>query len=276
MNSALFYQKEVFKMSNQVIHRIQHLFEILQQAEATKKSTLPLTEVYPDLTVDEAYQVQLRLIDKKVENGQRIVGKKIGLTSVAMQQLLGVDQPDYGHLLDSMEVSNKGVIQLDSLFQPKIEGEIAFVLRKDLKGPNVTVDDVLDATDYIASALEIVDSRVTDWKITLADTVADNASSGLFVIGEQRFQVEDIDLPAIEMSLFKNGERINTGYGSDVLGHPAKCVAWLANKLSEYNVVLKAGEVILSGALSAAVTAEKGDRFTAGFSHIGKVEVTFN
>nr|WP_263323458.1 2-keto-4-pentenoate hydratase [Neobacillus sp. Marseille-Q6967] len=263
-------------MSNQVIHRVQHLYELLQEAETTKKSTAPLTEVYPNLTVDEAYQVQLRAIDQKVQNGQRIVGKKIGLTSAAMQQLLGVDQPDYGHLLDSMEVKNKGIIHLDSLFQPKIEGEIAFVLRKDLKGPTITVEDVLDATDFIAPALEIVDSRITDWKITLADTVADNASSGLFVIGDQRFSLTDIDLPSIEMNLFKNGELVNTGFGSDVLGHPAKCVAWLANKLSEYNVVLKAGEVILSGALSAAVPAEKGDRFTAGFSHIGKVEVTFN
>lgn len=262
-------------MGNQVIHRVQHVYELLQQAEATKKSIKPLCEVYPDLTIDEAYQTQLRMIDQKLQAGQRIVGKKIGLTSVAMQQLLGVDQPDYGHLLDSMEVSNNGTIRLDNLFQPKVEGEIAFVLNKDLRGPNVTVEDVLDATEYIAPALEIVDSRITDWKITLADTVADNASSGLFVIGDERYVLTDIDLPSIEMNLFKNGEWINTGFGHDVLGHPAKCVAWLANKLSEYNVVLKAGEVILSGALSAAVVAENGDRFTAGFSHIGKVEVTF-
>jgi 2-keto-4-pentenoate hydratase len=262
-------------MSNQVIYRVQHLYELLQQAEATKKSISPLTDVYPDLSVEDAYQVQLRAIKQKVQEGERIVGKKIGLTSVAMQNLLGVDQPDYGHLLDSMEVSNKGMISLDRLFQPKVEGEIAFVLRRDLTGPSVTVEDVLDATDYIAPALEIVDSRITDWKITLADTVADNASSGLFVIGEDRFSLKDIDLPSIKMNLVKNGERINSGYGSDVLGHPAKCVAWLANKLSQYNVELKAGEVILSGALSAAVAAEKGDVFTAEFSHIGKVEVSF-
>jgi 2-keto-4-pentenoate hydratase len=263
-------------MSNQVIHRIQHLYKLLQQAEATKKSISPLTDVYPDLSVEDAYQVQLRTIEQKVQEGQRIVGKKIGLTSVAMQELLGVDQPDYGHLLDSMVISNDGMISLDLLFQPKIEGEIAFVLCKDLSGPFVTVEDVLGATDYIAPALEIVDSRITDWRITLVDTVADNASSGLFVIGEERFSLQDIDLPSIKMSLFKNGERINTGYGSDVLGHPAKCVAWLANKLSQYNIGLKSGEVILSGALSAAVAAEKGDRFTAEFSHIGKVEVSFN
>ncbi|MEH6953800.1 2-keto-4-pentenoate hydratase [Neobacillus drentensis] len=262
-------------MSNQVIHRVQHVYELLLQAEAAKQSITPLSDLYPELSVDEAYQVQLLAINEKVGSGERIVGKKIGLTSVAMQQLLGVDQPDYGHLLNSMEVSNSGIIHLDDLFQPKVEGEIAFVLRKDLKGPSVTIEDVLEATEYISPALEIVDSRITDWKITLADTIADNASSGLFVIGDERFSLTDLDLPSIEMNLFKNGVLINTGYGSDVLGHPAKCVAWLANKLSEYNVVLKAGEVILSGALSAAVVAEKGDRFTAGFSHIGKVEVTF-
>nr|WP_257984362.1 2-keto-4-pentenoate hydratase [Neobacillus cucumis] len=248
---------------------------MLQKAEASKESIPPLTERYPDLTVDEAYQAQLQMIDQKVQTGKNIVGKKIGLTSVAMQKLLGVDQPDYGHLLDSMQVSNKGTIQLDELFQPKVEGEIAFILYKDLTGPNVTAEDVFAATEYIAPALEIVDSRITDWKITLADTVADNASSGLFVLGDERYRVTDIDLPTIEMKLFKNGMLMNTGYGYDVLGHPAKCVAWLANKLFEYNVVLKAGEVILSGALSAAVVAEKGDRFTAGFSHLGKVEVTF-
>ncbi|MBS4213896.1 MULTISPECIES: 2-keto-4-pentenoate hydratase [Neobacillus] len=262
-------------MSNQVIHRVQYVYEQLKQAEESKKSIAPLTELYPDLTIDEAYQVQLQMIGEKVQAGQKIVGKKIGLTSVAMQQLLGVDQPDYGHLLDTMEVSNQGTITLNDLFQPKVEGEIAFILNKDLTGPNVTVEDVLAATAYIAPALEIVDSRITDWKITLADTVADNASSGLFVIGDDRYALSDIDLRSIEMNLFKNGELVNTGYGSDVLGHPAECVAWLANKLSEYNVVLKAGEVILSGALSAAVVAEKGDRFTAGFSHIGKVEVSF-
>ncbi|CAM3836287.1 fumarylacetoacetate hydrolase family protein [Aeromicrobium ponti] len=262
-------------MSNQVIHHLQHLTKLLEQAESSKKSIKPLTEVHPDLTVDEAYQIQLQMIGQKVQTGQRIVGKKIGLTSVAMQQLLGVDQPDYGHLLDSMEVSNNGTILLDDLFQPKVEGEIAFILNKDLIGPNVTVEEVLDATESIAPALEIVDSRIMDWKITLADTVADNASSGMFVIGDERYKVTDLDLRSIELKLFKNGELINTGFGYDVLGHPAKCVAWLANKLSQYNVVLKAGEVILSGALSAAVPAVKGDRFTAGFSHIGMAEVNF-
>ncbi|MDQ1005205.1 2-keto-4-pentenoate hydratase [Neobacillus niacini] len=263
-------------MSNQVTYRVHHAYELLLQAEVEKETVLPLTDLYPDMTVDESYQVQMRAINQKVRDGQRIVGKKIGLTSLAMQKLLGVDQPDYGHLLNSMEVSNKDVISMDRLFQPKVEAEIAFVLHKDLKGPSITIDDVLDATEYIVPALEIVDSRIVDWRIKLQDTIADNASSGLFVIGDKRISTADMDLTKIEMNLFRNGELVNVGYGLDVLGNPATCVAWLANKLYEYNVTLKAGEVILSGALSAAVNVQKGDRITAGFTHLGIVEVTFS
>ncbi|WHY03541.1 fumarylacetoacetate hydrolase family protein [Neobacillus sp. DY30] len=214
-------------------------------------------------------------ISRKVMDGQIVVGKKIGLTSFAMQKLLGVDQPDYGHLLDSMEVPNGGTIPMETLFSPKVEGELAFVLKKDLIGPGVTAEDVLDATDYIVPSIEIVDSRITDWKIKLEDTVADNASCGLFILGSQRFDPNGVDLTKIEMSLYKNGEFMNKGTGTDVLGHPATCVAWLANKLAEYDVTLKTGEIILSGALSAAVAAEKGDVFTAEFHQLGKVEVSF-
>lgn len=263
-------------MSNKVKGRENDAYEHLLKAEVEKKTVSPLTDLYPDMTVDEAYQVQLKAIDQKVRDGQRIVGKKIGLTSLAMQELLGVDQPDYGHLLDSMEVRNKGILTMDSVFQPKVEAEIAFVLRKDLKGPSVTIEDVLDATEYIVPALEIVDSRIADWRIKLQDTIADNASCGLFVLGDERFSVTDFDLTKIEMNLYQNGQLMNTGYGSAVLGHPAKCVAWLANKLSEYGVILKAGEVILSGALSAAVNAQKGDQFIAEFTQLGNVEVVFN
>lgn len=239
------------------------------------KSVAPLTELFSNLTVEEAYQVQLKAIEQKVNDGQKIVGKKIGLTSVAMQKLLGVDQPDYGHLLDTMDIPDGGTVPENVLFDPKVEGEIAFVLKKDLQGPSVTPEEVLEATDYIVPALEIVDSRITDWKIKLTDTVADNASCGLFVIGENKIDPKKIDLTKIEMSLYKNGEFMNKGTGADVLGHPATCVAWLANKLSEYNVTLKAGEVILSGALSAAIVAEKGDVFTAEFSELGKVTISF-
>lgn len=255
----------------QIVEAYKHLL----QAEKNKKSVAPLTDLYPDITIHDAYQVQMKSIDQKVKDGQKIVGKKIGLTSFAMQELLGVNQPDYGHLLDGMDIPNGGSIPIETLFNPKVEGELAFVLKKDLKGPAVTVEDVLEATEYIVPSIEIVDSRITDWKIKLEDTVADNASCGLFTLGAQRFDPNGMDLTKIEMSLYKNGEFMNKGTGADVLGHPAKCVAWLANKLTEYDVTLKAGEVILSGALSAAVVAQKGDVFTAEFSQLGKVKVSF-
>lgn len=254
---------------------IEQGFKHLWQAEAEKVSVSPLTQLFPNITIEEAYQIQLKMIEQKVQEGHRIVGKKIGLTSEAMQKLLGVDQPDYGHLLDTMEVKKEQPISVDQLFYPRIEAEIAFVLQKDLKGPHITVEDVYEATDYIVPSFEIVDSRITNWEIKLADTIADNASSGLFVLGDQKFKIEDVDLPTIKMDLYKNGNHINTGYGADVLGNPAYCVAWLANKLAEYNIGLNAGEVILSGALSAALDADKGDQFTAVFTELGKIEVKF-
>jgi 2-keto-4-pentenoate hydratase len=249
--------------------------EHLAQAEIQGRGVSPLTELNPDLTIEEAYQVQLLTIQKKVEAGQRIVGKKIGLTSAAMQNLLGVDQPDYGHLLDGMVIENGGEISLDKVLQPKVEAEIAFVLKKDLVGPRVTEMDVLQATDYVLPALEIVDSRIADWNIKLQDTIADNASSGLYVLGGKPLSVDQLDLAQVGMVLYKNGEIMNTGVGAAALGHPAACVAWLANKLFEYGITLKAGEVILSGALSAAINGESGDHFQARFAHLGEVNVRF-
>jgi 2-keto-4-pentenoate hydratase len=249
--------------------------EHLAQAEIQGRGVSPLTELNPDLTIEEAYQVQLLTIQKKVEAGQRIVGKKIGLTSAAMQNLLGVDQPDYGHLLDGMVIENGGEISFDKVLQPKVEAEIAFVLKKDLVGPRVTEMDVLQATDYVLPALEIVDSRIADWNIKLQDTIADNASSGLYVLGGKPLSVDQLDLAQVGMVLYKNGEIMNTGVGAAALGHPAACVAWLANKLFDYGITLKAGEVILSGALSAAINGEPGDHFQARFAHLGEVNVRF-
>lgn len=235
----------------------------------------PLSVQEPTMTVDDAYAIQIQRIEAATSKGDRITGKKIGLTSHAMQNLLGVDQPDYGHLLQSMDVPNGDMISLSKLFQPKIEGEIAFVLKKDLVGPNVTIEDVLAATDYVVPAIEIVDSRIKDWKIKLVDTVADNASCGLYVLGTNKTKVSDVDLKCVHMQLLKNNEVLNEGKGTDVLGDPAICVAWLANKLHEYNVALRAGEVILSGALSSAVVAEPDDQFTVSFTTLGEARVQF-
>jgi 2-keto-4-pentenoate hydratase len=258
-----------------LISKIEKFAAQLIEAEQTRVGIDPLTTSDPEISIDEAYYIQLQNIKKKLVEGQKIVGKKIGLTSVAVQKMLGVDEPDYGHLLDSMVVENGGTIDIKTMLQPKIEGEIAFILKKDLNGPNVTVLDVLQATDYVVPAIEIVDSRVQDWKIKLQDTVADNASSGLVVLGGKPTKIEDIDLELIGMVLMQNGEVTNTGVGAAALGNPASCVAWLANRLADYDITLKAGEVILSGALSSMVVARSGDNFTARFAHLGQVSVNF-
>lgn len=251
------------------------LSEYLINAEKIRKGVQPLTEIDPKLSVEEAYQIQLETVQRKLNQGQIVVGKKIGLTSVAMQNLLGVNEPDYGHLFNEMEVEVGGDIPFNRVMQPKVEAEIAFVLKEDLFGPSITAEDVLRATDYVVPALEIVDSRILNWKIKLADTIADNASSGLFVLGKIPVDVQNLNLAEVKMSFYKNGELMNTGIGSDVLGHPANCVAWLANKLSQFGTSLKAGEIILSGALSAANDAKPGDEFTATFDALGEVYVRF-
>ncbi|WP_102027629.1 2-keto-4-pentenoate hydratase [Salirhabdus sp. Marseille-P4669] len=248
--------------------------EALFEADTTKSSIAPITASV-SLSVKEAYQIQLENVKRKLSLGHRIVGKKIGLTSKAMQSMLGVNEPDYGHLLDSMALENGADVEVSTLLQPKVEGEIAFVLKEDVKGPHVTAMDILKATDYIVPAIEIVDSRIKDWKITLPDTIADNASSGLYVLGGKPTKVSDIDLELIGMVLMKNGEVANTGVGAAALGNPAVCVAWLANRLAEFNIALHAGEVILSGALSAAIEGQKGDQFTVKFAHLGEVSVRF-
>lgn len=247
----------------------------LLEAEKAKNVIQPLTETYPGITVDEAYHTQLELIRRKVDDGAIIVGKKIGATSKAIQNMFGVEQPDYGHLLDDMMYVEGETISLEDYIQPKVEFEIAFKLKKDLKGPNVTIMDVMEATDYIAPAIEIIDSRIDNWKIKFEDTVADNGSSAAAVIGGEPTKLDGIDLTHIGMVAYKNGEMIDSGAGAAVLGNPLRSVAWLANSLGKYDVSLKAGEVVLSGALTAAVEIEDQDTFTAEFDHIGSINVTF-
>ena len=253
--------------------KLRELATALRQAETTCVPVSPISKM-ADLTIPDAYAIQLMNIQDKLNEGQKITGKKIGLTSLAMQNLLGVDQPDFGHLLDSMAVQNN-TIEIEKMVQPKVEGEIIFVLKNDLTGPNVTAADVLDATDYVAAAIEIVDSRVADWKINIIDTVSDNASSGMYVFSDKKVDPKVVDLKAVTMNLLRNGEVINSGKGTDVLGDPANCVAMLANQLADFGVSLKAGEVILSGALSAMKAVEAGDVWTASFSELGDCSVKF-
>ena len=254
---------------------VQQLAAELLEAERTRVPIAPLTERYPDLGEADAYAVQLAIIDQKLAAGARVVGKKIGLTSLAMQRQLNVDQPDYGHLLDTMTIAEGGECPIDTLIQTRVEPEIAFVLKDDLVGPDVTREQVMAATAYVTPALEIIDSRVRDWKIKLGDTVADNASSARVVLGSTVTPVDAVDLRLVGCVLEKNGEVINTAAGAAALGDPAVAVAWLANKLATFDISLKAGEIILPGALTKSEPVTRGAVVRATYDRLGSVSVKF-
>lgn len=228
-----------------------------------------------EMTLADAYRIQMINVDRRVASGRRIVGRKIGLTSVAMQKMLRVSEPDFGHLFDEMLLANDGECRAETLMLPRVEPEIAFVLARELRGPGVTRQDVLLAADYVTPALEIIDTRIRDWKITLADTIADNASSARVVLGDRRTKPSTLDLAAVAMTLQKNGAVVENGVGSAVLGHPAEPVVWLANKLAEFGQTLAAGSVIIPGALCRAVDVGTGDSVIANFEGLGSVTVRF-
>lgn len=253
----------------------EQLSKMLYDAMKTRIPMDKISEMDPAATAEDAYDIQLRNVKRYLGDGEVISGKKIGLTSKPMQELFGIDEPDYGHLYASTEVPNGGTIDLNALNKPKVEGEIAFVLENDLAGPGVTVEDVYKATGYVCASIEIVDTRFIDWKIKLADTISDNGSSVLYLLGDKKLKLDGLSLPEIEMTLYKNGEIINKGTGADVLGNPAVAVAWLANKLHEFDVQLNKGDVILSGAITAAPEAFSGDVFECVFSDMGSVKVQF-
>jgi 2-keto-4-pentenoate hydratase len=247
----------------------------LYRAERNKTVLRPLTETYPKISPEEAYRIQLALIEMKISDGAKIVGKKIGLTSKAMQKMLNVDQPDYGHILDGMVLQDGVVCRVAELIQPKIEPEIAFILDREIKGPGVTPMQILAATRFVVPALEIIDSRIEGWKIKLCDTIADNASSARVVLGNSPKRVDERDLKLVGMILEKNGNIVQTGAGGAVLGHPAVAVAWLANAVSQFGVTLSAGDIIMPGALCGAVDVGAGDLLQASFDGLGTVSVRF-
>ena len=255
--------------------QIQSLARALLEAESSLAPIAPITDQYPDISIEDAYSVQLAIIAAHVKAGRKVVGKKVGLTSRAMQEMLGVDQPDYGVLFEDMITSDGGSYPAGNLVQPRVEPEIAFMLKSELKGPGITVADVLAATDYVFPALEVVASRIKDWKIKLADTIADNASSGRFVMGDAHKPVEGLDLVGEGLIFEKNGVELGRATGEAVLDNPANAVAWCANKLCEYGESLEAGQLILPGALTGMTPVVPGDTITARFSTIGTVSVSF-
>lgn len=249
--------------------------EELYQALRERRTVPPLIARDPALTIDDAYAISLGALEKRQADGEKVVGKKIGVTSKAVQDMLGVHQPDFGFLTDRMWTGETIDIAANGLIQPRAEAEIAFILKDDLNGPGVTPEDVLAATASIAPCFEIVDSRIDDWKIAIVDTVADNASCGVFVIGEARADPRDHDLPALHVTVTKNGQPLSEGYGSAVQGSPLQAVAWLANTLGAYGVTLNAGDVILSGSLVPLAPAQAGDVFEMELHGIGRCTARF-
>lgn len=247
----------------------------LYAALRERRTVAPLIERHPDLTIDDAYAISLGFLARRKADGERVVGKKIGVTSKAVQDMLGVHQPDFGFLTDWMEVGEEIDIDAKALIAPRAEAEIAFVLKHSLNGPGVTAADVMAATDYIAPCFEIVDSRIRDWKIGIVDTVADNASCGVFVLGAAKADPRAHDLPALHVTVTKNGAPLSEGYGRAVQGDPAQAVAWLANTLGAYGVTLDAGDVILSGSLVPLEPAVKGDVFEMTLHGVGTCTARF-
>ena len=247
----------------------------LREAEAGCYQIGRLTDEYPGMTPEDAYAVQLENASLRKSAGEKVIGMKIGLTGRGMQKLLGVNEPDYGHLFENMLLLERDTCHAGRLIQPKVEGELSFCLKKRLMGPGVTVADVYDATSWVTPSIEIVDSRIRDWKISLADTIADNGSSAMFMLGGRMVPVGDVDMRLTGMTLEKNGELVSTGATAEVWGNPAAAVAWLANKLGELGIPLEAGYIVMSGAVTAAVPAAAGDVFTVSFQGMGSVTVKF-
>lgn len=240
-----------------------------------RRAVAPLIARDPSLSIDDAYAISLDFLARRVAGGERVVGKKIGVTSKAVQDMLGVRQPDFGFLTDWMQVEGDIDVDAKALIAPRAEAEIAFILKSPLTGPGVTAADVIAATQSIAPCFEIVDSRIHDWKISIVDTVADNASCGVFVLGEARADPRDHDLPALRVTVTKNGQPLSEGLGSAVQGDPAQAVAWLANTLGALGVTLDAGDVILSGSLVPLEPAVKGDVFEMTLHGIGQCVARF-
>ena len=255
--------------------QVEQISNELIEAERTCTPIEALTDRFPDVTYEDAYAVQLKTFDTRVRNGAVIVGKKIGLTSRAMQDQFNIREPDYGMITDTMMAREGAPVPMSSLILPRIEPEIAFLLKEDLKGPGINAANVIEATEGVLPAFEVIDSRYRDWKITVKDSISDNASAALMILGGVLTPVKDLDLRYIGLVLEKNGEVVSTGAGAAVLGNPAESVAWLANKLTEYGIALKKGEFVMSGSLVSAVKVEAGANLRATFDRIGAVSVVF-
>ena len=250
--------------------------EALREAEATQVAVPPLVQSFPGIDVVDAYEIQLLNIRRRLAAGATVHGHKVGLSSKAMQDMMGVDEPDYGHLLSDMVYTEDRPIPTQSFLLPRVEVEVGFVLGDDLPGEGCTVADVLRCTEFVAPAIELIDSRIAEWRIGLYDTIADNASSCGVVLGKERRKPDELDLRAIDATLDINGARVAEGRSDAVLGDPAIAVAWLAGKVASFGVRLEAGHVVLPGSCTRAFDVRPGDDVLATFSGLGSVHLQFS
>jgi len=255
--------------------------ELLWAAERDLAPIEPLTQTFPGIDVIDAYQIQLINIRRKTHAGARVRGHKVGLSSPVMQQMMGVDEPDYGHLLDTMVLSEDAPIPAGAYCYPRIEVEIGYLLGAALPGEDCTEADVLAATEYIVPSLELIDSRVANWQIKLPDTIADNASSAGVILGAARrtpaeLAAAGVDLADIDAVLYEGGTEVARGNTSAVLGNPTWCVAWLARKVAAFGVKLEAGHLVIPGSCTRAIDAKPGTAFRAEFAGLGTVTAEFN
>jgi 2-keto-4-pentenoate hydratase len=244
-------------------------------AEAERVALEPISVICPDLTMEEAYRVQMAIVACKLNSGERVAGKKVGATNEAIQKAMMIAEPIYGHLFKSQKISNGTTLSLSQLIHPRVECEIAFTLGKDLSGPGVTADDALEAARSVTASIEINDSRTREWKIGIREVIADNGVASRFVLGKKELAADDLDLPGLRVVMDKNGEEIARSTGAAILGNPAESLAWLANKISEHDGGLRAGEVVLAGSMTPMTPVEKGDLIEARFDDLGKVSVRF-
>lgn len=252
-----------------------HLADALWRAETDRVAIEPITDRWPDLSVTDAYAVQTRNIERRVAEGAAVCGRKVGLTSRVSQDAFGVREPTFGALLNDMFADEGDEVDVQALVQPRVAAEIAFLMAADLSGPGVTTTRALAAVAGVLPAIEVLDSRVADWRIRLADTVADNASSARAVLGARITPVAMLDLRLTGVLFSRNGTAVDSGAGAAALGNPARCIAWVANTLAAYGTGLRPGDVVLSGALHRIVPVRPGDFFQARFAHLGTVGVQF-
>ncbi|MPZ39051.1 MAG: 2-oxo-hepta-3-ene-1,7-dioic acid hydratase [Rhizobiales bacterium] len=248
--------------------------DILIAAEEERRQAVQLSTAWPEIEIEDSYAISTLVAERKIAQGARLIGHKVGLTSKAMQRSSQIDEPDYGHLLDTMMIADGAKIPHDRYCRPRVEVELAFVLGKTLKGPGVGLTDVLRATEYVVPAIEIVDARIQDQR-KIFDTVADNGAAAGIVIGGRPVGPTDVDLRWVGGIMYRNSEIEETGLAAGVLGHPALGVAWLANKLGQHGVALEPGHLILAGSFTRVVFANKGDTLHGDFGALGGIAVQF-